>query len=110
MKNKDSQNSSKTAHSRAVFFDKLARVVINLGGVGIIIAVLGILLFILLEALPLFYSASGEEVFDHKKTQSNGVLLAGIDEYQEMAYAITDSGNVDFIDIMGKRLMMQVKL
>jgi phosphate transport system permease protein len=107
LKSKNSQNTGKTAHTRAVFFDKAARVVINLGGVGIIIAVLGILLFIVLEALPLFYSASGEEVFIHRKTEQKGILLAGMDEYQEVAYAITDSGNVDFIDLMGKRLMMQ---
>ena len=107
MKSKDSQHTGKTAHSRAVFFDKAARVGINLGGVGIIIAVLGILIFIVMEALPLFYSASAEEVFIYKKTNHKEILLAGMDEYQEVAYAITDSGNVDFIDLLGKRLMLQ---
>ena len=43
----------KAAHLRAVFFDKLAKYGIYAGGIAVIIAITGILAFIVVEAYPL---------------------------------------------------------
>ncbi len=107
MKTTKHENSKKAAHSRAVFFDKIAKGIINLGGLGIIVAVLGILVFIVLEVLPLFYSPDVEETSELNKIlkdKTRSVLLSGVDEYQEIAYVVTDSATVEFIDLKSNLL------
>lgn len=85
-------------HKRALFYDNAAKVIIYLGGIATIIAVLGILVFIFNQAYPLF-----EEAFTNKKEnieiQKQKPLLVGADEYQTIAYVVTDSAKVDFIEI-----------
>src|SRR3989304_8450215 len=97
--------SKKAAHSRAVFFDKLAKYSIYAGGIAVIIAITGILVFILLEALPLLSGADAEEKAVIK-TERNGLpVLTGIDEYQEIAYIISDSGSVEFVDLSSQKII-----
>lgn len=92
------KNIFKSAHKRALFFDKLAKGVINLGGVTVIIAVIGILGFILFEGLPLAFSLNSE-LKNQTKLSNKGILFSGIDEYQNIAYIFTDSLTVEFIDL-----------
>lgn len=102
-------NSSGTAHKRAVFFDKLAKYVINLGGVAVIIAVTGILVFILWESIPLLFSAqvtsTSEAEFNKLK-----IIGSGIDEYQEIAFVITDSAAIEFFNLEQKKIIQKFNL
>ncbi|MCG6914906.1 ABC transporter permease subunit [bacterium BMS3Abin03] len=92
----------KAAHKRAVFFDKLAKYSIYAGGIAVIIAITGILAFIVVEAYPLFSGADGNEKAVIKEGRYGLPVLTGIDEYQEIAYIITDSASVDFIRLESK--------
>jgi phosphate transport system permease protein len=96
------------SHRRSLFYDKTARIVIFSGGIATIIAVLGILAFVFVESYPLWLSADGgvEDKFASQKIIHPRLpVLIGIDEYQEIAYAVTDSAGIDFIDLNKKLLI-----
>lgn len=98
-KNK-SKFSGNAAHKRAVFSDKLAKVVVYTGGIATILSVVAILLFVFWEALPLWFGADGSEnsKLDTKKVIAfRQPVSIGLDEYKQIIYAVTDSGTVDFI-------------
>ncbi len=90
--------NKKTAHKRAVFYDKLAKWVINAGGFAVILAVTGILFFILYEGLPLMFGADSQKEAQIKNTAEK-VLFAGIEEYQKYAYIFTGEGEIDIVDL-----------
>lgn len=89
---------SDNKHKRALFFNSAAKVVIYSGGIATIIAVLGILFFVFNEAYPLFKDAVSEKKEEVTVNQQKP-LLVGVDEYQSIAYVVTDSANIDFIEI-----------
>jgi phosphate transport system permease protein len=100
--------SKKTVHKRAVFFDKLAKWTINSGGVVVILAVASILVFILVESYPLLTGASVTDETEIKPSffEPAGLpLLSGIDEYQEIAFVVTDSATFDFINLNSKQVI-----
>lgn len=99
------------SHRRSIFYDKSARIVIFSGGIATIIAVIGILAFVFIESYPLWLSADGgveDKIAAHKITQPRKPVLLGIDEYQEIAFAVTDSASVDFISLENKSLIKSV--
>ena len=67
---------------RARIVDVIGRYLITIGGIGIIAAVLGILIFILREAYPLFESAYVEDSQFFPKTDTQ---LVGSDPHGEVA-------------------------
>ena len=106
MSDKDSEiKKKKAAHLRAVFFDKFAKYFIYAGGISVIIAITGILAFIVVEAYPLLTGADGKEAAVIKEKKYGLPVLTGIDEYQEIAYIITDSASVDFIRLKTKAVV-----
>jgi len=99
-------------HKRILFYNDAARIVIYSGGIAVIIAVLGILVFIFNEAFPLFSSA---ETKSQKKVmtfneKSEKPLIAGVDEYEEIAFVLTDSANIDFIDMKNQKIKLSRKI
>ena len=77
--------------------DRTAHWGITLGGATVIIVILTLFVFIFLEVYPLLKGAS---VVEKSTCSLNGnAVLVGIDEYQEIAYAIYEDGNVDFISL-----------
>ena len=76
--------------------DWAGRHLISIGGVGIIVAVLGILVFILREAYPLFQSPRVQEAGRIRLDGEDIVLEVGVDPYREIAYAVRGTG-VDFL-------------
>lgn len=116
--NKEKSNSNridkeKASHKRAVLFDKLARITINSGGVAIILAILGILIFILIEAYPLFISSKSSlinEIPIDENQKNESAILTGIDDYREIIYVITDSLTVDFISVESRQLINSKKI
>lgn len=80
---------------------------ITIGGLGVIIAVLGIFVFILSQILPLFQGAS----IQPRRTVSTGVSDAkvlGVDEWTALPMLVTQDGMLSFIDLEGERGTFQV--
>jgi phosphate transport system permease protein len=91
---------------RVKIYDRLARWVVTLGGAVVIVSVLGILVLILLTALPLFYSAHAQLLAEAglpAAVKSDGVLAVGIhasaDNSQLVGYVADRSGKFRFIDL-----------
>ncbi len=100
--------SGNAAHKRAVFSDKLAKVVVYTGGIATILSVVAILLFVFWEALPLWFGADGKEnsKLDTKKIiVSKQPVSIGLDEYKQIIYTVTDSGSVDFISVIQQNVL-----
>ena len=82
--------------TRARIIDRAGKYLIAVGGISIIVAVLGIFVFILGEVYPLFQEfelvAAGRQQIGNEGKW----LAVGVDPYQEVAYAVGANG-VDFI-------------
>ncbi len=74
---------------RAQALDWLGGRFISLGGIGIIAAVLGIFVFVLAEAWPLF---SAPALKAEKAHQAAGAFAIGLDPYYQTAYAVGPQG------------------
>ena len=74
---------------RAKTLDWLAERFISFGGIGIIAAVLGIFVFVLAEAWPLFRTP---ELKAEKAHPVAGPLAIGLDPYYQIAYAVGPQG------------------
>ena len=74
---------------RAQALDWLGGRFISLGGIGIIAAVLGIFVFVLAEAWPLF---SAPALKAEKAHQAAGTFAIGLDPYYQTAYAVGPQG------------------
>lgn len=88
---------------RRRFIDKTASWVITCGGVAIIFVILILFLFIFLEVYPLLRGAevSKENIYP----LNDNAISIGVDEYQEVAYALYKNGTVEFISLLdGKTL------
>lgn len=72
---------------------------IKIGGIGIIIAVFGIFIFILLQVLPLFKGATVKEIATYSEIQSENALLLGVDEWTEKPFTVNKQGAFTFYDI-----------
>ncbi|MDZ7763682.1 MAG: hypothetical protein U5K00_04550 [Melioribacteraceae bacterium] len=100
---------SDNKHKRALFFNSAAKVIIYSGGIATIIAVLGILFFVFNEAYPLFKDAISEKK-EKVSVKTKLPLLVGVDEYQEIAYVVTDSASIDFIEIETGQILSSQKI
>src|SRR5688572_402098 len=76
--------------------DRLARWVVSLGGVSTIAGVLGILLFIFMEVLPLLGGADSKPRPAIPLATSHRAIGAGVDEHETFGYVITASGWVEY--------------
>jgi len=75
--------------------DRIADWTIRIGGVGVIVAVFGIMLFLINVVVPLF---TGGEVVAQRELatapKTGHVLVDTVDEYRTLSVAITDEGRV----------------
>lgn len=85
--------------SRAtLWFDRFMNYFITMGGIGIIVAVSLIFVFILIQIIPLFRGAQVEE--DRTFSIPHEDLHAfGVDEWTELPYFLTRTGEVYCLDI-----------
>ena len=86
----------KNIYKRRVI-DRAAHWGITLGGATVILVILTLFVFIFLEVFPLLKGAS--VVGTSTCSLSGKAVSVGIDEYQEIAYAVYEDGNIDFISI-----------
>lgn len=82
--------------------DRAAVVIITLGGLAVVVAVLGILVFVASEALPLFTAATleprGHTQISTALSPVNASALraVGVDEYQKYVFTVEPAGTVVF--------------
>ena len=90
-----------TARS-TLLIDRCMTWFITIGGLGVIIAVLGIFVFILSQILPLFQGASIQPL----RTVSTGISDAkvlGVDEWAALPMLVNEDGVLSFVDLEGGR-------
>ena len=81
---------------------------ITIGGLGVIIAVLGIFVFILSQIMPLFQGASIRPLRTVPTGVSNAKVL-GVDEWTALPMLVSEDGMLTFIDLVGERGTFQLK-
>ncbi len=77
--------------------DRFMNRFIALGGIAVICAVFGILVFIFLEIVPLFRSASVEPL-ESFETGVPEPLAVGADEWSELPFILGATGDLTFVD------------
>ncbi|MBS1258103.1 MAG: hypothetical protein MAG551_01156 [Candidatus Scalindua arabica] len=83
--------------------DRTAHWGITLGGAVVIFVILAMFIFIFLEVFPLL---KGARVLGESTCSLSGKAVSvGLDEYQEIAYAVYEDGNVDFISLSDGKLI-----
>jgi len=83
-------------HSTAVMwrriFDRLAQVIITMGGATVILSIIGIFIFLVKEVTPVFFPPQGSPTSHFAGAAPPGTLpqssLVGMDEYQEIIYQL----------------------
>jgi len=83
--------------------DRTAHWGITLGGAVVIFVILALFIFIFMEVFPLLKGAKVVE--ESTYSLSGKAVSVGIDEYQEIAYAVYEDGNVDFISLLDGKLI-----
>jgi phosphate transport system permease protein len=91
---------SRTRTRRRILFDRLASRLVILGGIIVIASVLAILVVIVSEVWPLFRPPSAGLL----GSVTLGAAPApgpstGVDEYREIAYAVTEAGTLQFVPL-----------
>ena len=94
-----SDNALKTGPKR-LLKDKVAKYGVMLGGVMVLCALLLIFLYLLYVVQPIFNSAHIEQKYDINDLSKTYHSVA-IEEQNEIAYALTESGIVDFYSVKG---------
>ena len=80
---------------RVKIADIVARLMITVGGIGTIVAVLGVFLFLVLVVLPLFLPATTGELASFRPDWSPpGAVHVGLDEYQVLGWAVLPDGRI----------------
>ncbi|HKB16908.1 MAG TPA: hypothetical protein VKF62_12650, partial [Planctomycetota bacterium] len=96
---------------RLRFLDALIGRGITAGGIAIVLAVLGIFVFVFAEALPLLYPMrlSEKEVV---RVEEGGArpLAVGEDEYRETGWVLSSRGVVRLLEFRGGRIAEEVPL
>ncbi len=102
------EGSKQKQIQRRKFYDRLARYVVFVGGVGIIFCIIGILFFIGIETVPLWKSP--EKKLENVSEMGNAlgpgtpagrmrVFGLGVDEYREQIFTIDSLGSVRFFTL-----------
>jgi len=98
---------SRARTSRRIVLDRWASRLVILGGFIIIASILAILFVIVGEVWPLFRKPTATLVAAHTSTgvtpatRPTGGEPVGVDEYREVAFAITQAGTVAFVSLKG---------
>ena len=79
---------------RVRFTDIAANVGITVGGLGVILAVMGLIVFIFLQVYPLFEPGKLAEMREPIKQDTDKALVIHCDEYRRVGVRINESGRV----------------
>lgn len=111
-------DSKEAALKKRRLIDKIATVVVSAGGIAIILSIVTILVFISLEAIPLWYKVESSVSGSFKLNKNPAIFTSplinqqsedlyptpdiiaiGVEEYREIAYLISSNGFVHFISL-----------
>jgi phosphate transport system permease protein len=123
----DQKVASKSAGlKRRRLVDLIGRIVVTIGGIGIIVCILAILVFIALEVMPLWKSVKSELAgtftlrespelasyfLDYSPSTSEFPFLAtGGDEYGEVGFVIARDGHIDFLSLKDGKTIKDIPL
>lgn len=83
------------------YTDKTASVLIGISGIGVLVAILAIFLYLIIEVVPLFNSAriSGQSEIEAAPESGDTSLLLALEEQAEMAMRLTGEGSAEFYTI-----------
>jgi len=87
--------------ARVRWIDRAATITISGGGLGVIVAVLGILVYLVWVVTPLFSGARLQEIAAYAlltPDASAGLLVAEVDEYCQVGVALLSSGEAIIFD------------
>ncbi|MCY3566176.1 MAG: ABC transporter permease subunit [Gammaproteobacteria bacterium] len=83
------------------FWDRAARIVVSIGGLGIICAILLIFIYLVYEVLPLFGGAEISEGDYFPETLPGSAQLLEVDAASGAAFRLDDQGRAAFYDFAG---------
>ena len=86
------RSKQRTTQRSVVVADRSAGALITIGGVGTILAVLGVALFLVWVAAPLFLPAEIESIDEVVKDWPADPLHLGVDEYRTLGWGLMPSG------------------
>ncbi len=75
---------------------------ITIGGIAVVVAVLGIFVFILSQILPLFRGAQVQPFTSVQLPQQSYAVL-GVDEWTELPFLVAADGTLSFVHLTGTR-------
>lgn len=85
----------KTTKRSVILIDKAADWIITVGGLSVILAVFGIMIFLLNVVVPLFVGGSIVRINSGRAAEKPGtVVMDRVDEYRTLAVAVTSLGEV----------------
>ena len=83
--------------------NRRARFLITIGGYSIIVSIVGILLFLIYQSLPLSFKTSMKDLLIVElPLRVNKTQLIGIDQYQEISYFLDDKGEAAYYSIINR--------
>ena len=91
--------ASKSANYRKVK-NSLAKWIITLGGISVLFTLVLIFMYLLYVIKPIFESAKVEHIAQFVIDEEYKVLATGVDELKEVAYSITEQGNINFYQLV----------
>ncbi len=80
--------------------NSLAKWIITLGGISVLFTLVLIFLYLLYVIKPIFESATVEPVGQFKIEEGYKVLATGTDELKEVAYTISENGQINFYQLV----------
>ncbi len=101
----------RTTRKGVVLADGMARVLISTGGIGTIVAVMGVCIFLVWVVVPLFQSAEVSEPRFVISEMDNGQLLhVAVDEYQAMGWLMLPDSTVQGFRIDTGEVLVEKKV
>lgn len=107
MKAKAQQRASIGIAKKVLFWDRVMNRIITVGGIGIIVAVLAIFVFILTQVGPLFLGAKVEKPSIFSLSGRTFTHL-GLDEWGERPFLVQSDGSIQFVDFKEKPALLDL--
>jgi len=101
----------KEVRRSVVIIDRIADWVITVGGITVILAVLGILIYLVQETLPLFQAGDVTATYEYRLDPAPADLVStGMDEYGSIAYTLQNDGQVHLFHARTGKLLNRFRL
>jgi phosphate transport system permease protein len=104
------QRRKKTTPRSVILADKIADWTIRIGGIGVIVAVFGIMVFLAQTVVPLFTGARVEGRHALARPESRPALMDVVDEYRTVAVSVDDAGEITVFHIATGRALSATAL